>query len=80
MAKPDKPVVDEEERREQISKLIWIGITVVGTLIMGVFMLRTELHALISENEPLPPGASAPATPGAAPKAPSAQGQNPANP
>mgnify|MGYP003362926782 FL=1 len=65
MAKPDRPAPgSKEERDEQIGKLIWIGITVVGTVIMGIFMLRTELHALIAENEPLPPGASAPAIPG----------------
>ncbi|MFT8713237.1 hypothetical protein [Komagataeibacter rhaeticus] len=65
MAKPDKPAPgSREERDEQIGKLVWIGITVLGTVIMGIFMLRTELHALISENEPLPPGASAPATSG----------------
>ena len=80
MAKADRTMVDDEERREQISKLVWIGITVVGTLIMGVFMLRAELHALITENEPLPPGASAPATPGSAPSVPPSQGQTPANP
>ncbi|WP_048850649.1 hypothetical protein [Komagataeibacter europaeus] len=80
MAKPDRTVVDDEEKREQISKLVWIGITVLGTVIMGVFMLRAELHALITENEPLPPGASAPATPGATPPAASAPGPTPANP
>ncbi|NVN35993.1 hypothetical protein BGC31_13075 [Komagataeibacter xylinus] len=69
-------MVSDEEKREQVSKLVWIGITVLGTIIMGIFMLRAELHALVTENEPLPPGASAPATPGAAPT----QGQTPANP
>ncbi|WP_308719383.1 hypothetical protein [Komagataeibacter xylinus] len=67
---------NEEERREQITKLVWIGITVVGTVLMGFFMLRNEMHALISENEPASPPAavSAPATPGqpAPPAAPQA--------
>ncbi|GBR22055.1 hypothetical protein [Komagataeibacter nataicola] len=63
---------NDEERREQISKLVWIGITVVGTVLMGFFMLRNEMHALISENEP----ATAPVTPGQpAPPAPPPAGQ-----
>ncbi|WP_242621752.1 hypothetical protein [Komagataeibacter xylinus] len=68
---------NDEEKREQITKLIWIGITVVGTVLMGFFMLRNEMHALISENEPAaPPAATAPATPGqAAPPAPPPAGQ-----
>ncbi|MGS0647912.1 hypothetical protein ACU81Q_09800 [Komagataeibacter melomenusus] len=58
---------NDEEKREQISKLVWIGITVAGTVLMGFFMLRNEMHALISENEPAsPPAATAPATPGQA--------------
>lgn len=65
----------DEEKREQIGKLIWIGIMVVATVVMGIFMLRNELHALISENEPLPPGVTAPQTPDAPP-----QNTQPANP
>ncbi|GCE89573.1 hypothetical protein MSKU15_1174 [Komagataeibacter diospyri] len=80
MAKPDRTVVNDEEKREQISKLVWIGITVLGTIIMGIFMLRAELHALITENEPLPPGTAAPATPGAVPPAVPSSGQPPVNP
>ncbi|GBQ59477.1 hypothetical protein [Komagataeibacter swingsii] len=78
--KPDTTVVSDEEKREQVSKLVWIGITVLGTIIMGIFMLRAELHALISENEPLPPSTSAPATPGVPPPAAPTQGQPPAGP
>lgn len=68
---------NDEERREQISKLVWIGITVVGTVLMGFFMLRNEMHALISENEPASPPAAttAPATPDQA-----APAQSPAPP
>ena len=69
---------NDEEKREQITKLVWIGITVVGTVLMGFFMLRNEMHALISENEPASPpaAATAPATPGQpAPPAPPQAGQ-----
>uniref|UniRef100_UPI000472B784 hypothetical protein n=1 Tax=Komagataeibacter kakiaceti TaxID=943261 RepID=UPI000472B784 len=63
----------DEERREQIGKLIWIGIMVVGTLIMGFIMLRNELHALISENEAPRPGVTAPAAPDVTPVMPPRQ-------
>lgn len=73
-------MAQDEERREQIGKLIWIGIMVVGTLIMGFIMLRNELHALVTENEAPRPAATAPAAPDAPQATPPRQDATPANP